>query len=459
MLKIPFAAGVSNRTAYGLPEARLVNLFAETNQGDAVQSVRLPRPGLVEYDDNGSGPVRGLFQSDGVFGGAIFEVSGTTLYKDGSSVGTISGSGPVRFAASSLELVIVAAPAAYLYDGSTTALIDDTDLPNVVDVTFLAGRFVYAQSGGDRFYWSGTNDAGSIDGLSYSSAEASADAIIGLAEISDTLFIFGGKTVEVWSPTGNDDDPFQRSGASRLMRGCAARDSIVAMDNTAFWVGEDCVVYRAESAPIRVSTHGIEAALRRCTDLASATAFEAPIEGHKFYVLAIPGEGSFAYDVATQQWSEWDTYGAMTFRGGCAIQYGSLLLVGDNATGQIWEMRPGVYADDGDPITFLASAFIPNDGGPQRCDNIVLQGARGVGLATGQGSDPLVEMRYSDDQGHSWSTWRQASLGAVGEYTRRAVWKQCGLIREPGRLVEIRCTDPVLATMNALLVNSDRPYG
>ena len=60
MLKIPFAAGVSNRTAYGLPEARLVNLFAETNQGDAVQSVRLPRPGLVEYDDNGSGPVRGF---------------------------------------------------------------------------------------------------------------------------------------------------------------------------------------------------------------------------------------------------------------------------------------------------------------------------------------------------------------------------------------------------------------
>ena len=52
----------------------------------------------------------------------------------------------------------------------------------------------------------------------------------------------------------------------------------------------------------------------------------------------------------------------------------------------------------------------------ERCNNIVVQGARGVGLATGQGSDPITELRFSDDQGRSWSDWFQTSPGAVGQY-------------------------------------------
>ena len=36
--------------------------------------------------------------------------------------------------------------------------------------------------------------------------------------------------------------------------------------------------------------------------------------------------------------------------------------------------------------------------------------------------------------------------GAVGQYKDRAVWQRMGLVREPGRVLEIRTTDPVLAT-------------
>src|SRR3989442_11056684 len=110
--------------------------------------------------------------------------------------------------------------------------------------------------------------------------------------------------------------------------------------------------------------------------------------------------------------------------------------VGDEEAGVVWTLTPGVYLDGTDPITFLASCFAPLPGGVGRCDNLVLQGARGVGLASGQGSDPVVEMRYSDDQGRTWRHWRAASLGKTGEYGRRAVWQRLGLIREPGRAFE-----------------------
>ena len=52
-----------------------------------------------------------------------------------------------------------------------------------------------------------------------------------------------------------------------------------------------------------------------------------------------------------------------------------------------------------------------------------------------------------------------SSPGAVGQYKDRAVWQRMGLVREPGRVLEIRTTDPVLATLTGLLVNQERPHG
>ena len=192
------------------------------------------------------------------------------------------------------------------------------------------------------------------------------------------------------------------------------------------------------------------------------TAFEVRSEGHAFYVVNIPGVTTFALDLASPTppgWAEWTSYGKTTFRCECAILSAGVALAGDNTTGQVFAFTPGIYADDGAAITYLASVWVAHADRPARFNNLVLQGARGVGLTTGQGSDPVTEMRYSDDQGNTWSDWRSASLGAIGEYSRRAVWQQLGLIREPGRLIEIRTTDPVLATMAGVLINQARPHG
>ncbi len=458
MIPARFASGAYDRSAVGLPPARLINLYVEETPDGPGPDARLPRPGLVEAYEYGSGPVRGLT----MFGGALFILSGTTLYRAGVSVGTVAGTGKVRFAQSDTQLVIVAAGSAYLYEGSTLSLIDDTDLPQVIDVAFLAGRFIYAGQSSGRFYWSAVSDAASIDGLAFATAEGSADNIVALAVMGGQLVIFGGDTVEFWDVTGDADLPFQRSGAAAYPRGCAAQFSVVTTDNSVFWVGDDRIIYRGRNVPDRVSNHGVEAALKRCTSISAVTAFEVRSEGHAFYVVNIPGVTTFALDLASPTppgWAEWTSYGKTTFRCECAILSAGVALAGDNTTGQVFAFTPGIYADDGAVITYLASVWIAHADRPVRFNNLVLQGARGVGLATGQGSDPVTEMRYSNDQGNTWSTWRQATLGKVGEYTRRAVWQQLGLIREPGVIIEIRTTDPVLATMAGVLINQARPHG
>ena len=65
----------------------------------------------------------------------------------------------------------------------------------------------------------------------------------------------------------------------------------------------------------------------------------------------------------------------------------------------------------------------------------------GVGLTTGQGSDPLVVFDWSDDGGHTFKPQRTKSAGKLGEYTTRCVLWQLGESRD--RVFRFSVTDPV----------------
>ena len=74
-------------------------------------------------------------------------------------------------------------------------------------------------------------------------------------------------------------------------------------------------------------------------------------------------------------------------------------------------------------------------------------------MLAGQGSDPLVEMRYSRDAGATWSSWDGVSMGRQGHYRERPEWRALGLFDAPGALMEFRCTDPVALRLSSVLVN------
>lgn len=457
MTQVPFSPQAYGRPDYGLPEARLVNYMVEKTPTGPTDYALFPRPGITGGYDVGSGPIRGLFRQPGAFDGTLFIVTGTEVRTSADAdLGDIPGTDLVRFASSATQLVAASEGIAYLYEGSTFSPILDGDLPPVQDVAYIGGRFIYVVQNSDQFFWSEVNDASNIDGLSYATAEGSPDTTVGVAILADEVFFFGTNTVEIWQLTG-DDNVFQRVPGRRYMRGCAARDTIIELDNALFWVGEDLIVYRSSAVPDRVSTYGIEDRLKKCDDLDGLTAIGITVEGHKFYILNIPGQGSFAWDVSTKTWAQWESYGYTLFRGRVAVMINGIPYIGDSLTSDVWSMTPNIYTDDGGTITWIASAFIPQPGGTTRCENIVLQGARGVGTTTGNGSDPVCEMRFSTTQGRGFNSWKSASLGAIGQYGKKAQWRALGTIYEPGWMVEIRTTDPVLATASGLLLNVRRP--
>ena len=64
-----------------------------------------------------------------------------------------------------------------------------------------------------------------------------------------------------------------------------------------------------------------------------------------------------------------------------------------------------------------------------------------MGTTSGQGVDPLISLRYSDDGGKTWSDARTRELGALGEYDTRVRWDMCGSGRD--RVWEVSVSDPV----------------
>jgi hypothetical protein len=261
----------------------------------------------------------------------------------------------------------------------------------------------------------------------------------------------------VWYDSGNATFPIERIQGAFNEIGCAAAYSVAKLDNGIFWLGSDArgngVVYRANGyTGVRVSTHAIEFAIQGYGDLSDAIAYTYQQEGHAFYVLIFPSAGAtWVYDVSTNSWSERAGFANGEFdrhRSNCQMNFNSEVIVGDYANGNIYAFDLDVYADNGAEQKWLRSwrALPSNTNDLKRTaqHSLQLDCETGVGLSTGQGSDPQVMLRWSDDGGHTWSSEHWRSMGAIGAYGTRTIWRRLGMttkIRD--RVLEISGTDPV----------------
>ena len=76
-----------------------------------------------------------------------------------------------------------------------------------------------------------------------------------------------------------------------------------------------------------------------------------------------------------------------------------------------------------------------------------------VSVTTTQGAIPQAMLRWSDDGGHTWSNEHWRSMGAIGQYGYRTIWRRLGMTDKlRDRVYEVSGTDPVkIAIMGAEL--------
>lgn len=420
--------------------AKLVNYFSERADGDKVKDFAVMLvPGLERFAQlSATKKLRGLHQMDGM----LYAVVGHDLHligPDGSSsvIGSIPGSGRVRMQDNGTQLAICAAPNGYVLSGGS--IVSPADLPAVSDVAYIDSYFVWTIYDSDQAIYSALGDGTSYDLLDIFSAEGSPDGLVGLINDHRELLMCGEETIEVFYNAGGADDAFQRQGNAFIERGVFSRDTIVKIDNGVHFFGNDRIVYRLDGySPIRISTHAIEYHLARATE---AWAFTYTQEGHKFYVLCTD-QGTWAYDMATGAWHERRSYQMVNYRAGFAVIAWGEPMLGANDNGTLWRPNLDLYTEDGEPI--ISSVDLPTVERERQLLNFYcfeLYCETGVGLATGQGSDPQVMMTYSDDGGRTWSNEMRRSLGAIGKYQHRAIWRSLGQFRQ--RQIRLTISDPV----------------
>ena len=452
---------------------RMVNLYPEAIPEGGKESGFLTRaPGLRLLGTAGQGPCRGMWQ----FGNYGYVVSGEKLYQinsfwDATELGTVSGNGPVSMADNGTQLFIACNPDGFIYNATSNTFqkITDPDFPGAVTVGYIDGYFVFNAPNSQQFYVTAIFDGTDIDALDFASAEGSPDGLVALIVDHREVWLFGTNSVEVWYDAGTTDFPLARIQGAFNEIGCAAAYSVAKLDNALFWLGADArgrgIVYRANGyTGQRVSTHAVEWQIQQYGSLSDAVGYTYQQDGHAFYVLNFPSANTtWIYDVATNGWHERAGFvnGQFTRHwGNCQMAFNSEIVIGDYANGNFYAFDMDVYSDNGSVQRWLRSwrALPTGQNNLKRTaqHSLQLDCQTGVGVVTGQGSDPQVMLRWSDDGGHTWSSEHWRSMGKIGEYGYRTIWRRLGMtLKLRDRVYEISGTDPVkIAVMGAELILS-----
>ena len=187
-------------------------------------------------------------------------------------------------------------------------------------------------------------------------------------------------------------------------------------------------------------------------------------DGHNFYVLIFPSANTtWVYDAATNAWHEraaWTNGDFTRHRSNCQMAFNNEIVVGDFQNGNIYAFDLDDYTDNNQIQKWLRSwrALPTGQNNLKRTTqhSLQLDLETGTGLNLGQGDDPQVMLRWSDDGGHTWSNEHWISIGKIGQFYRRAIWRRLGMtLKLRDRVYEVSMTDPVkTAIMGAELIVS-----
>lgn len=457
----PFIGGSYESRSKTFDCTRTVNMFPELHDyggGKGMQpGLLLSTPGLRKAQSLGTGPIRCLYTTSNAQ--LSFVVSGNSIYQITNAIGTpvtvlgnlLTSFGTVQMSDNGVDVIVIDGQFGYKFSlTGTPTLVQITDANfynGSKTVTYLNGYFVLDEPGTSNFYFSNI-DSATFPPLNEQSAATSPDDVIAVVANNQQLYLFGGRTFEVWADTGGSASaPFSSTGRSTNI-GCVAPATIRKIAGTFFWLGGNeaggGIVYSMENdTPTRVSTHAIEFYLQGLGDLSGTNAYTYQLDGHNFYVINLAnGTTSFTYDMNTKQWHERQSLidGVMTRHLGentCFLNGDHI--VGDFRNGNIYVYDNTYFYDDAYPLRRLRQT-------PHSSTNLanVFYKTLQVDIQPGTGTlviDPRLVLRISRDGGFTWGNPIYAAMGLVGRYKTRARWQRLGYGRD--LVFQVFCDDPV----------------
>jgi hypothetical protein len=376
---------------------------------------------------------------------------------------TVSGNGQ-----GGRQLFITSGGKGYVVDLSTalaesqgrdlsTCLFTEVAMPGAASVgCMIDGYFFALDVNTSSFYQSNLLDGMTWSALNVAQRISASDPWRHMLAHQRELWLFGAATSDVWYNAGTFPFAFQPVPSGRLSYGIAAPWSAVSIGDAVVWVGSTehgpgQVVMATGMQPRVVSHQAMDSALSGYSTLQDAVAFGMQWDGHLFYVVTFPSaDATWVFDITTGEWCElghWDdASGAFrAYRPMFHAMYQGRHVVGDRADWNAYALVPHATMDvDGGVVRRVrrtAALSAERAVGVHSRFDLHLESGMASLQPGGESAQlrPVVELRYSDDAGKTWTSAGVASSGAMGGYAVETAWTRLGASRE--RVYEVVMTD------------------
>lgn len=453
-MQIPLGLNDWEMPSENISRIRLRNMYLIDNPYSPDKISRVTRPTLESFTTVGPDPIKGIWRQAGSLENKWLVLSGVTLFsieENGSysEIGEIPGTSIATFSGNIDEVIILRDNRLFSTNGTSIAevFLPDGQLPGAINC--IDSVFIISVKDSYRFYWMNPGET-APDPLNFASAERFPDPIVSIGIISDEIWFIGTDSVEVWQPTGDIDAPYTRINGRSFLNGCVDDLSLVTTYYQSYpcliWVTDKREVVLGQGVPTKISNIAVEEKLRNGTNF-RAWAFRAA--KNDFYVVTTD-ETTLVFDLTKKTWAVWDSYERVNWRAHLGIQYKDKTYAGDLLTGTVWILGDG-DADAGTSIIREVSGFVNLSGNQEPCYNVNVR--VNSGWSPSYVDEYPVELRWSDDGGFTWSSYREQFFGFKGDYDKDITFRSLGNMSRPGREFEVRFSAPVsfrldYATMN-----------
>ena len=474
--QLPIANGFYVSDSLPIAAQECTNWYPNIVQGAGLsQETLFGTEGIVQLAT--SGVLDNVNRGSHEMAGKPYFVNGERLYRLDESngvytlvfIGDIAGTTRVSMADNGTQLmVLVPNGNGYIYNHvtDTFAQITDSDFTangNPQFVVFIDGYFLITTDS-KKFIVSSINDGLSYNALDFGTAESDPDEIVAPVVYKNQLFISGGQTFRAFQNIGGADFPFQRTGLF-LQKGCYAPYSLVNAQDTFMWVGggenEGPAIWALNgNSTVKVSTTAIDSLLSKLSDtqVAGIYSWAYASKGAYFIGFALPAT-TLVYDTTSQRWHERKSFlegnlGAL--RVSSVVKAYNNILCGDIIDGRIGQFDQSVYTEYGNTIVRrVATQPFQNNMQSVFFPSLELTVESGVGNEAVV--DPQIVLERSKD-GKTWSGPIARSIGKIGEYTRRAIWRRNGRAArfEVFRFTLTDAVKPVIIQLTANIIGGDK---
>lgn len=442
-----------------------MNCYCEKSEseGASTRMALLGTPGRKKFATLPEGSVPGGFEVNGrtfFASSSLYELDASGNQTNRGSLGAAPTT-PTMITANETQLVILNNGNLFVLTLATNAFaavnMAQFNGP-VAQIGFADGYIIATLQNSHTWQQSNLEDATTWQGLNIATISYFPDNITSMITDHREPTFFSGKKAIVYYNAGAGFPVFiPRQDATMEIGACAAFPT-VQLDNSVFWLSQDergaLIANRmANYAGQRVSTHAVELAWQQYKVFSDAVGWTYQENGHSFWVIFFPSaNATWVYDVSQGLWHQrgyWvmanGTY--IADRAMCHVYNFGKHLVGDWASGNIYELSSNYVTDDGNPIRgWRRTPTIAKENKWIYFDELEFVMETGLAPATplvdGDGNPraPQLMLKWSNDGGKTWSNTYFLSVGFQGEYDKRVIKRMLGRARK--RLWDVTWSDP-----------------